>query len=260
MYEDCAIARFYSYIDGSNKLVKIHYSVGEDGMVALGTVNEVHVVYEDMPEVNDHSETEPVGVEEASTSDTPSESEDCECDPKDDEEEKKDEVADATENTQIENAETSIDPECETETVNEMEEKPSDVESEVVSNSCAEVTDLNPKVSVENEVPTEQEESSGSTAFAESERAELETLKREKKIGLVESYRESLTDEEYNHFVETIDTFDELTLENELLKKYKAKIEEDDNKKPTRVFAYAPVVNKNANKNSLDDFVAKYRR
>lgn len=49
MFDDCAIGRFYSYIDGSIKLLRVKYTIDENGVVTLGDANEVHVVYEDVP-------------------------------------------------------------------------------------------------------------------------------------------------------------------------------------------------------------------
>ena len=48
MYDDSAIVRFYSYNDSTSKLMRIKYSVDENGNVTLGDINEVHVTYEDV--------------------------------------------------------------------------------------------------------------------------------------------------------------------------------------------------------------------
>lgn len=49
MFDDSVVVRFYSYLDNSCKLLRIKYSVAEDGCIVLGDCNEVHVVYEDIP-------------------------------------------------------------------------------------------------------------------------------------------------------------------------------------------------------------------
>ena len=100
-----------------------------------------------------------------------------------------------------------------------------------------------------------EKENSSTTSFTESERAELNTLKREKKINLLSSYKEYLTSEEYADFESRIDTFEVETLETELLKKYKTHKEEEE---PNNMRAFALFTPKKENaKNSLDDFVRK---
>ena len=90
---------------------------------------------------------------------------------------------------------------------------------------------------------------------AESERAEFETLKREKKVTLLDSYKEYLTDEEYADFTSRIDTFEVDTLEVELLKKYKSHTERTP-QKTMRAFAlFAPKTESAID--GLDAFVRK---
>ena len=106
----------------------------------------------------------------------------------------------------------------------------------------------------------EQETNSGFSALTESERAEFETLKRKEKVALVDSYKGNLSDEEYNNFVEQIDTFSTAELELELLKAYKRNVEREE-VKPMRAFALSSI-NNNANtkESTLDTFVRKYKR
>ena len=125
--------------------------------------------------------------------------------------------------------------------------------AEVAQVLDAEITPETKKVSVENEQT--QEENSSSTSFAESERAEFEALKREKKVNLLDSYKDYLTDEEYNNFAENINSFELNALEMELLKKYKAYTEKTP--KTMRAFALSSPFKENA-KQGLDDVVRKY--
>ena len=99
-----------------------------------------------------------------------------------------------------------------------------------------------------------EETNTSSASFTDSERAEFETLKREKKINILNSYKEILSEEEFNNFLGSIDSFEESDLELELLKAYKAS--KDKEPKIQRAFAFAPILEKkNADNNSLDDFI-----
>ena len=50
MFDDSAIIRFYSYLDGTNKLMRVKYAYNEDSNeIVLGDVTEVYIKYEDVP-------------------------------------------------------------------------------------------------------------------------------------------------------------------------------------------------------------------
>lgn len=239
MFDDSAIVRFYSYIDGSCKLMRIKYSCDENGVVTLGNVNEVHVTYEDVP-----ANIEETGVEQATQMETTEQV--------------------SIDNTEsIENQSTTVETEVQetmTEQVIENTECNCEVDAACADSAVdaaqvtnAEVAETNEKVSVDNEQA--QEDNSGATSFAESERAELEALKREKKINLLNSYKDYLTDKEYADFQSNIDTFEVNTLEVELLKKYKTYTEGVPHN-TMRAFALVSPKNENA-RDTLDDFVSR---
>jgi hypothetical protein len=272
MFEDSAICRFYYYMENGSKLMKIKYTCDENGNVCLGDIVEVRVTYEEVVEVSNTAsatEVEEVGVENATEIEkedeeekvedetpekdeevedekeddfeTPSEEEEKEVtekesteEPSEDEEEKDDEVAHAA----------CGDP--------EEEEKEKSTATDAADVSNAEVTETERVMSDEHEQI--EETNTGSASFTQSERAEFETLKREKKVNLLNSYKEILSEEEFNNFLGSIDSFEEKDLEIELLKAYKAS--KDHEPKPQRAFAFAPILNKkNAEKDSLDNFI-----
>lgn len=263
MFEDSAIVRFYSYLDGSTKLMRIKYSCDENGAITLGTVNEVHISYEDIPAAIEETGVEQATVmgsteepvtetsKEETVVETPTQAEDVE--------------QPATEET-FETpvvAETPVEETSESAPVveeNVVHEEPTTVVDETFTKEVseapvtnAEVTETTEKVSVDNEQI--EEENSSATSFAESERAEFETLKREKKVTLLNSYKEYLTDEEYADFTSRIDTFEVDTLEVELLKKYKSHTERTP-QKTMRAFAlFAPKTESAID--GLDAFVRK---
>lgn len=266
MFEDSAIVRFYSFIDGRLTLNRVHYSLDEHGCVILGEVNEVHITYEDILA----SALEETGVEqttEIAEEDLPIYTVTLE---KEDDEDQEDDSKD-----EGEVIEDNKDSEEETEELNEIdEEKPADpeecsaenvVDAAQADNTAVETAQvINAEVATEEKVSadndeSQQEENSGAASFTKSERAELEALKREKKINLVDSYKASLSEEQYDNFISNIDSFENFdSLELELLKIYK-KSAEVKSTSTERAFAFAPVTN-NKTQNSLDSFVRKYKR
>jgi hypothetical protein len=290
MFEDSAIVRFYYYVGGDQKLMRVRYSCSEDGEVTLGSVNEVRIAYEDVvespsAEINMEQVEEPIVTEEVTT-DAVSE---CTIDTEIVEEETTTTNAEITEHTTEEEVIDSVDnpedsgefageePEDEEEKddkeVDNVEDKKDEKDDqeetfEDTTSEPAQVTNVEitptteTKVSVDDEQnSTNQEIFSSSTSFTESERAEFEALKRKEKVDLINSYKDSLTDDEYANFMEKVADFTKDSLELELLKAYKRNQEEENSSKPMRAFALNSL-NNNANKqeSTLDAFVRKHRR
>ena len=265
MYEDSAIVRFYSYEGCTSKLMRIKYSVDENGNVTLGDINEVHVTYEDV----NVSTIEKTGVSQTTETMTTSETDEFaeygdRKEKRDDIDEDDDDDPDNEEPYEDDKEEDGEDMVCgdpkkkEDEMVCGDGEKKKESQCEVVDANTAQVTnaeviETTKKVSVDDEQI--EKENSGATSFTESERAELNSLKREKKVNLLKSYKEYLTSEEYGDFESRIDTFEVDTLEMELLKKYKTHKEEEP-QHTMRAFALFTPEKENA-RNVLDDFVRK---
>lgn len=257
MYEDSVIMRLYYYIDGSNKLVRINYTCEENGDILLGDVKEVHIVYEDIEPVEPTSEINMQQVEEVEET-TENFEEVKEVKEIEETTENFEETEEAT--TDVASDEKSVNA---TEPIEENQTSFDDtINTDATQVSNVEITpDNTMEASVENEQnSTIEEENTSSTSFTESEREEFEILKREKKVGLVDSYKDSLTEEEYNSFMENIDSFDFKDLELEVLKAYKRN-QENVQEKPIRAFAFAPInANNNNNESILDSFVRKNKR
>lgn len=283
MFEDAAIVRFYYYMENGSKLMKIKYSCDESGNVSLGDIVEVRVAYEEVVGVsNTATEVEEVGVENATeTIEENAEEQESELAKKDEEEKgkcieseselaKKDDEEEKGRCVESDD-EDDKDEEDDTDDPDDPEDKDDDDDDKVVCAACgdveeqptadaadvsnAEVTETERVVSDGNEQVAEETNTS-SASFTDSERAEFETLKREKKINILNSYKEILSEEEFNNFLGSIDSFEESDLELELLKAYKAS--KDKEPKIQRAFAFAPILEKNnADKNSLDDFIRK---
>lgn len=274
MFEDSAIVKFYYYIEDAVRLMKVNYICGENGEVELGNVVEVRVTYEEVKteeqepvlEENFEEETtlevEEVGVENA-TEYVEKEEEDVEEEEvvEENDEEAEDEFVKTEEEEEVAGNNCEEIPTEEVSIQNdevvhaacgEVEEEQPTADAADVSN--AEVTELERVVDDGNEQNTEEENTSSAT-FTSSERAELEALKREKKVNLLNSYKDSLNEEEFNNFLGSIDSFEEKDLELELLKAYKAS--KDKEPKQERAFSFAPILKNENSKNSLDDFIRR---
>ena len=284
MFEDAAIVRFYYYMENGSKLMKIKYTCDDNGNVCLGDIVEVRVAYEEVVEVSNTAtttEVEEVGVENATEikEDEEKESEVVEEDEKDEEfvddskDEEEEEVTDEPSEDEEEEDFSNDEEEKEESTEEseeeekdkvvcaacgevEEEEKEADSTADAADVSNAEVTEVEREVSDGINQESKQEENTSSASFTDSERAEFEALKREKKVNLLNSYKEILSEEEFNNFLGSIDSFEEENLELELLKAYKAS--KDKEPKVQRAFAFAPLLDKkNAERNSIDDFIRK---
>jgi len=285
-FDDSVIVKMYSYLDGKVSLNRVGYSVDDNGIVTLGKVNEVHVVYEDVPDVTPvsnatlsegnegktveenivhNNELETPTVEQATVEETPSTDVDLigedptttveslnGCTTTGDTEVSSGEIVQPVEQTVTDAELVSSDEET---TVTDV---PTDVNdaaqsSEGTAETAAQDTFVNTatseKVSADEQ---KQEENSSSAALTDSERAEFEALKREKKEKLVDSYKDYLSEEEYKDFSVKIDSLQFEELETELLKVYKAKQEANEETEVNeRAFTLYSLLNRPVKESSL---------
>ena len=300
MFEDSAIVRFYYYVEDCCKLMRVRYTCNENGDVTLGAINEVRMTYIDIESPEDTTVEINMGQVENNSTDAVSEvtetnadnSEDDKSDtfagttdeenknpeqPKEpqDDEGKVGQAASSEDKQKDdkENKDDKDDNDSEVEPEDDEDDKenkkddfivdePSVEDSDPAHVTNVEITPTISEASVEDEQQQTIQETStaSSTSFAESEREEFEALKREKKVGLVNSYKDSLTEEQFDNFMSQIDTFSIKDLELELLKAYKASQEEIESNKPIRAFAFAPINAKQENESPLDAFVRKNKR
>lgn len=227
------------YQTGDRKMLKIKYSLAENGEVSLGEVTEVHIEY---------VKNEPTNTQDPS-SDYTSQDQGVTT-------ESGDNRADGT-TTTVTNAEAQpvaqneADPQSPSDSgeVTEMaaaqepqgqsdsegQSTPADNENfaegseqnndQQVTTDNTTVNDNEPNEGVQSQVQQESEPST--SAFTSSEQQELDSLRREKKINLVNSYKTNLSSEEYNNFISHIDDYahDSNELEFELLKCTQANIQ-----------------------------------
>lgn len=203
--------------------MKLFYTLNDEGEVTLGKIVETHVVYEDL------EDTAQTGTDFTSSNEfTDSGDGDFTVDTT---------TTTLPDGTEIE--QSTITSEGDPVTINgdtavtngeafitgTATIEPS---TPVTTDPSAEAAVTDPKVSAERENEIQQEDTS-TASFTDSERAELEALKREKKVTLLESYNESLTDEEKASLMNELDTLTYEELELKLLKIYKEKAEDEDN-------------------------------
>lgn len=261
-YNDNVICRFYSYIDGSSKLMRIYYSIDNENNVTLGNIEEVHVTYEKVEKPTEEPAAPAFTEEDTGVTNPEATSKESEVQI----------IKSATEmSTEKVNADSEPEKSSEESFAEnlptEQEEQPS--ETDAAANAANEETavfaaqdvDANTQTTMEVGAVNEQkqEENSSSAPLTDSERAEFEALKRAQKEELLNSYKEYLSSDEYDGFFATIDSVSKDELETSLLKAYKDFQERENAKPVTRVFSLSQLIGNNLKKNeSKESELANY--
>ena len=243
--------KFYSYLDGSVSLYRIQYSLADDGSVQLGDRKPVRRTWEVIPEKAETSpaaataEEAPVDEVVSSVAEEPQDGKDAAVatvaennEPKEAEAETKADVAasvvKAAEATTIEVA-ASPEETKPSEEVAETEKADETVASEnltAVENATAtrEVSPatLNTAIGANEEENAEGEQSSeqqnnnhsaSASTLDQSEREEFEALKKQEKLNFLTSYKDKLSDEDFQRFAAELDNYSSKeSLEVEILR------------------------------------------
>lgn len=307
-YDDSVIVRFYYYVEGACKLMRINYTMAADGTVTLGTPKEVHVTYEDV-ETADPSQGTALDNNQTFDGDGngAGDGEDDDTDPADtgtdsqgtdgqseggNDGQTGDNTGDTTgDQTGEGNSEsgneggnsgtteptepteptqptepTTTDPDPEDQVDNEHV-NPKAKKDEYSSNADPEVTttegqdfsvetpehdEQTAKESAANETNSTQQ--SSASTFAQGEHEELEALKREKKVNLINSYEGQLDEEILKDFSSKVDSLTEDQLELELLREFKKA--QPIQKKPRAIFSNN-VQTKESKQSELASYIAK---
>ena len=248
MEDGFVYVRFYSYLDGSVSLYRIQYSLADDGSVQLGDRKPVRRTWEVIPEKAETSpaaataEEAPVDEVVSSVAEEPQDGKDAAVatvaennEPK--EAEAKADVADsvvkATEATTTEVAaleETKPSEEvAETEKAVEMVagENLTAVENATATREVSPAT-LNTAIGANEEENAEGEQSSeqqnnnhsaSASTLDQSEREEFEALKKQEKLNFLTSYKDKLSDEDFQRFAAELDNYSSKeSLEVEILR------------------------------------------
>ena len=240
--------KFYSYLDGSVSLYRIQYSLADDGSVQLGDRKPVRRTWEVIPEKAETSpaaataEEAPVDEVVSSVAEEPQDGKDAAVatvaennEPK--EAEVKADVAasvvKATEATTIEVAtpeETKPSEEvAETEKAAEpvADDNLTAVENATATREVSPAT-LNTAIGANEEENAEGEQSSeqqnnnhsaSASTLDQSEREEFEALKKQEKLNFLTSYKDKLSDEDFQRFAAELDNYSSKeSLEVEILR------------------------------------------
>lgn len=180
--------------------MKIYYSLDDNGKVTLGNINEVRVTYEDVVDAT------AIGEDSFASKDSDDSSQDSNNFSTD--------KTISTPTTTVAIDGTTLDQATITHPVDE-------------NGSSAQLVSNTGKDSTVDEGKTTTQ-ATGPASFTDSERAELEALKKEKKLTLIKNYEEYLTDEEKENFKSHLDDYTEGSLELALLKIYKESSSNDN--------------------------------
>ena len=240
--------KFYSYLDGSVSLYRIQYSLADDGSVQLGDRKPVRRTWEVIPEKAETSpaaataEEAPVDEVVSSVAEEPQDGKDAA-------------VATVAENNEPKEAEAKADVAASvvkateattTEVAASEETKPSEEVAETekavetvagenltaVENATAtrEVSPatLNTAIGANEEENAEGEQSSeqqnnnhsaSASTLDQSEREEFEALKKQEKLNFLTSYKDKLSDEDFQRFAAELDNYSSKeSLEVEILR------------------------------------------
>ena len=251
MEDGFVYVKFYSYLDGSVSLYRIQYSLADDGSVQLGDRKPVRRTWEVIPEKAETSpaaataEEAPVDEVVSSVAEEPQDGKDAAVatvaennEPKEAEAETKADVADsvvkATEatTTAVAASPEETKPSEEVAETEKAAEPVADDNLTAVENATAtrEVSPatLNTAIGANEEENAEGEQSSeqqnnnhsaSASTLDQSEREEFEALKKQEKLNFLTSYKDKLSDEDFQRFAAELDNYSSKeSLEVEILR------------------------------------------
>lgn len=228
-YPSYAIMRIYYYADGSQKLLKVNYTIDGEGKVTLGDVREVRVTYEEVPDTSSASdgfaaETKPEEEkkeedlkkkEECATSEEDlKKKEECsttkedlkkkeECSTSKEDLKKKEECVTSEEDLKKKEERTQTEEDLKKKEECAQTEKEKE-EEKAKANAEANSVEGDPNVNHTSETETNTPDP---TALSKSEREELETLRKASKINLINSYANRLPQEIIEGLIAKVDNY-----------------------------------------------------
>ena len=246
MEDGFVYVKFYSYLDGSVSLYRIQYSLADDGSVQLGDRKPVRRTWEVIPEPAETSpaaataEEAPVDEVVSSVAEEPQDGKDVVATVAENNESKAEAEAEADVAASVVNNEEVVDKATEattTEVAASLEEtKPSEgvaddhltaVENATATREVSPAT-LNTAIGANEEENAEGEQSSeqqnnnhsaSASTLDQSEREEFEALKKQEKLNFLTSYKDKLSDEDFQRFAAELDNYSSKeSLEVEILR------------------------------------------
>lgn len=258
MEDGFVYVRFYSYLDGSVSLYRIQYSLADDGSVQLGDRKPVRRTWEVIPEKAETSpaaataEEAPVDEVVSSVAEEPQDGKDAAVatvaennEPSEAEAIEADVAASVVNNEEVVDKATEVKAEAEAATATPEEIKPSEEVAETEKIVEAVASDLtavenatatrevspatlntaigaNEEENAEGEQSSEQQNnnhSASASTLDQSEREEFEALKKQEKLNFLTSYKDKLSDEDFQRFAAELDNYSSKeSLEVEILR------------------------------------------
>ena len=250
MEDGFVYVKFYSYLDGSVSLYRIQYSLADDGSVQLGDRKPVRRTWEVIPEKAETSpaaataEEAPVDEVVSSVAEEPQDGKDAAVatvaennEPKEAEakadvaasvvnnEEVVDKAAEASAPEETKPSEDVAETEKATETVaseNLTAEGNATATREVSPATLNTAIGANEEENAEGEQSSEQQNnnhSASASTLDQSEREEFEALKKQEKLNFLTSYKDKLSDEDFQRFAAELDNYSSKeSLEVEILR------------------------------------------
>jgi hypothetical protein len=223
------------YYSGDRKYLDINYSCSDNGEVTLGDVFEVRPTYE-LVDKKDEVNVEP-GF--AATNDNVV-----------------DNVATQEEPTSEETPQTANDEGATADNFENSADSQSQDPETVVTDTFAATDNEVQGQENSNSAPSTDGEPETSNNFENQQNQQEQLQQREEKVELITAYKDYLSDALFSSFVTNVDNYDFQSLENELLKIYKAyKTDEESKQQQVRAF-YNPMMscldNNSTNYNSDD--------
>ena len=256
MEDGFVYVKFYSYLDGSVSLYRIQYSLADDGSVQLGDRKPVRRTWEVIPEPAETSpaaataEEAPVDEVVSSVAEEPQDGKDAAVATVAENNEPSEAEAKADVAVSVVNNEEAIDKAITEATTTEVaapeETKPSEevAEAEKVAEPVADENltaeenatatrevspaTLNTAIGANEEENAEGEQSSeqqnnnhsaSASTLDQSEREEFEALKKQEKLNFLTSYKDKLSDEDFQRFAAELDNYSSKeSLEVEILR------------------------------------------
>lgn len=222
------------YYSGDRKYLDINYSCSDNGEVTLGDVFEVRPTYE-LVDKKDEVNVEPSF---AATDDNVADNVATQEEPVNEEAPQ----AGNDEGATADNFENSADSQSQ------------DPETVVTDNFAATDNEVQGQENSDSASSTDGEPEAPSN-FENQQKQQEQLQQREEKVELITAYKDYLSDALFSSFVTNVDGYDFQSLENELLKIYKAYKTEEESKQQVRAF-YNPMMscldNNSTNYNSDD--------
>lgn len=253
-----------------SELVRINYSLNDNGECTLGEATKVRIAYEEIVEASaDASIDEDPKEEPKEDENVPEEEpkkEDCECDPEKEEPKKEDcECSESEEDKEEEDKEDykcgdpeekKEDAECGEPKEDEEEKKDDFVASEEPASEPQ--TDFSAEQDEPDADPVNEEgtDEPNASTFIESENEELKALERNEKLTLINSFASELGEEVLSKYNAEVDNYSKEELQISLLKEQINSMKSSA-KKPMKAFKTINVNDKPQVK-SLDELVRSY--